>query len=73
MRPQKRINFDCYKTQNGILKSISRNSDKGNMVGWNVENAIYTLKEKFGWEDNQARRYVNGYRNNIHIITEGFA
>ena len=52
-----------YKTQNGVLNAISRNSKKPmtvQLAGW-FQNAKTTLIDVWGWEEPKASRYIAGY------------
>ena len=52
-----------YKTQSGLIKALSKNSEKQMTVklAWWFENAKYSLVQNFGWEDKEASIFVSRY------------
>ena len=53
-----------YKTQNGLLKAIHRNSEKYLMttsVAWWFQIAKTTLIDKWGWTEKNASKYIAAY------------
>ena len=52
-----------YKTQNGLLNAISKNSKKPMTVrlAWWFQNAKTTLIDVWGWKEPKASRYIAGY------------
>jgi hypothetical protein len=62
-----------YKTQNGLLKAISRWSDKNVFTGWLYQNTKHALVTKWGWSEEQASRYTAGYISNTPVFSFGYA
>jgi hypothetical protein len=60
-----------YKTQNGLLKAISRWSDAGIFVWWREQNTKECLIEKWAWEERAARRYCNGFSSPVFYFCSG--
>ena len=52
-----------YKTQNGLLKAISKQSENLMTVklAWWFQNAEYALVDIWGWDEVKASKYISRY------------
>lgn len=62
-----------YKTQDGLLKAISRWSNAGIFTKWLWLNTKTTLIDRWGWDEKDASRYCDRYHSPEEILTEGFS